>query len=33
MNFTYVPLDFAIKGNMYMDNESLYEYKLSGKVS
>lgn len=32
MNLTYDPLDFAVKGNMYMDNESLYEYKLSGAI-
>ncbi|VVC34255.1 Domain of unknown function DUF4773 [Cinara cedri] len=31
MNFTYEPLDFAIRGNLYMDNESLYEYKMSAK--
>lgn len=30
MNFTYDPLDFAIRGNMFMDDESLYEYKISG---
>lgn len=32
MNFTYDPLDFAVKGNMFMDQESLYEYKLSGMI-
>jgi len=31
MNFTYDPYDFAITGNMFMDDESMYEYKVSGK--
>uniref|UniRef100_A0A2S2Q161 DUF4773 domain-containing protein n=1 Tax=Sipha flava TaxID=143950 RepID=A0A2S2Q161_9HEMI len=31
MNFTYDPLDFAVTGNMFMDNESVYEYKISAK--
>lgn len=30
MNFTYDPLDFAVTGSMFMDSESLYEYKISG---
>ncbi|XP_008185276.2 uncharacterized protein LOC100572547 [Acyrthosiphon pisum] len=31
MNFTYDPYDFAITGNMFMDDESMYEYKVSAK--
>ncbi|KAF0765213.1 DUF4773 domain-containing protein [Aphis craccivora] len=31
MNFTYDPFDFAVTGNMFMDDESLYEYKISAK--
>ncbi|XP_050520984.1 uncharacterized protein LOC126894196 [Daktulosphaira vitifoliae] len=31
LNITYDPTDFAIKGNMFMDEESLYEYKVSAK--
>lgn len=30
MNFTYDPYEFSVKGNMFMDDESKYEYKISG---
>ncbi|XP_050433317.1 uncharacterized protein LOC126841069 [Adelges cooleyi] len=30
-NLTYDPMEFAIKGNMFMDDESLYEYQISAK--
>lgn len=31
MNFTYDPYDFAVTGNIFMDDESMYEYKISAK--